>query len=810
MTVPEDVAAATTPTAAAPLVSLRAISKVYGATRANDGIDLDIRPGEVIGLVGGNGAGKSTLMKVLCGVVAATSGTVLLDGSEPAAGHTAAEAQAHGIRMVHQELSLCTNLTVAENFFVEAPDAARPLPGWRRPYRVRAQAALDAVFPGHGISPDAEVGNLTLGERQMVEIARAAATPGVRLIILDEPTSSLSARRAGQLIAYVHSRAAQGMAFIFISHKLKEITEIATSVAILSNGRLVWRGRAGETSAAHMIELMGGRGDGAGPVRAARAQGAARVRLGAPWSDVPAELHAGEIVALAGLEGSGQQAFLHAVYAGRPGTARDGGAAFVAGDRQKEGIFPLWDVVSNIAVSRWAARPALARVDRAADAEACLDPAQRLRLDPGRFGSAIGDLSGGNQQKALVARALVGDAPVILLDDPTRGVDVATKQDFYRLLHDLAAEGRAIVWYTTEDAEIDHAHRALVFAGGRVVADLAGGALTMPAVLEASFRAPPKAADEASGAGRRALGAAAALLPYASLAVVLALMFNANPITASAFGLELLLKPAVALVLIALAQMFVIGGSEIDLGAGAFAALVSVLAATVLPGSTVLGLGVIALALAAYAGVGALIQWRQIPAIVVTLGASFIWLGIGLSIQPTPGGTAAAWTQALVRWRIPGIPTSILLICLFAALAFWINRTPWGVVLRGFGNNAQAMMQSGWSAIRCAVLRYGLSGIFLVLAGLVLTAMNSASDINSGTSYTLISVAAVVMGGAALIGGRISPVGAVVGAVTLTLIGALLGMLSIPSNLNPATQGLLLLAILAVRSLSSAPAEEDR
>jgi ribose transport system ATP-binding protein len=233
------------------------------------------------------------------------------------------------------------------------------------------------------------------------------------------------------------------------------------------------------------------------------------------------------------------------------------------------------------------------------------------------------------------------------------------------------------------------------------------------------------------------------------------------------------------------------------------------LAATVLPGSPALGLACIALALAAYAGVGALIQWRQIPAIVVTLGASFIWLGVGLSIQPTPGGSVAAWTQALVRWRIPGIPTSILLICLFAAVAVWINRTPSGVALRGFGNNAQAMVQSGWSALRAAVLRYAIAGSFLALAGLVLTAMNSASDINSGTSYTLISVAAVVMGGAALIGGVISPPGAVVGAVTLTLIGALLGMLSIPSNLNPATQGLLLLAILAVRSLSIR-AEDDR
>jgi ABC-type multidrug transport system ATPase subunit len=312
--------AAETEAPAAPLVALRGISKTYGATRANDGIDLQIRPGEVIGLVGGNGAGKSTLVKILCGAVPPTEGEILLDGVRAPAGHTAAAAQAHGIRMVHQELSLCTNLTVAENFFVEAPRGARPLPGWRAPFRARAQAALDAVFPDHGIDPGAEVGRLALGERQMVEIARAAATPGVRLIILDEPTSSLSARRAAQLIAFVHSRAAQGMAFIYISHKLREITEIASAVALLRNGRLVWHGRAGETSVGHLIDLMGGRDDGARADRAATAAAVARaapvMHVGAPWSEASLDLHAGEIVALAGLEGSGQQAFLHAALPG--------------------------------------------------------------------------------------------------------------------------------------------------------------------------------------------------------------------------------------------------------------------------------------------------------------------------------------------------------------------------------------------------------------------------------------------------------------------------------------------------------------
>lgn len=795
-----------------PLVVMRGITRRFGATLANDAIDLDIRKGQVLGLVGGNGAGKSTLMKILCGALPASEGTISLDGAAVRGAHDAASAQAHGIRMVYQELSLCTNLSVAENFFIEAPRAMRVWPGWRRIYRQRARAALDVVFPDHAISPDRIVATLSIGEQQMVEIARAMATPDVRLVILDEPTSSLPARRAAQLISYLHSRSAEGLAVIFISHKLREIIDIAHEVALLRNGRLVWRGAAAQTSVAHLIEMMGGR-DTAPDMRAtARQRGPVLARVAAPWSGSELTLHGGEIVALGGLEGSGQHAFLQALFSASTGVSREHAVAYVSGDRKKDGIFPQWDVLSNIAIGRWKDRPALARTQRAEDAAASLAPAAALRLDAARLKDLIGDLSGGNQQKALVARALVGAAPIILLDDPTRGVDIATKQDFYALLDTLSASGKLVVWLTTEDAELSHAHRTLVFAHGRITADLDSATMSAAALLEATFEAPaPAAQDGMAGrhVARTLLGFATAALPYAALVIVLALMFNANPITASPFGLELLLRPAVALVLIALAQMFIIGGSEIDLGAGAFAALISVLAATVLPGSTLLGLGVIALALASYAALGALIQWRQIPAIVVTLGASFIWLGIGLSIQPTPGGSAAAWTQTLVRWRIPGVPTAVILICLAGLVAIVINRTPLGVALRGFGNNPQSMRQSGWSPIRCAVARYLIAGGFLIVAGLVLTAMNSASDINSGTSYTLISVAAVVMGGAALMGGVISPAGAVVGAVTLTLIGSLLGMLSIPSNLNPVTQGLLLLAILGIRAFSTPP-EADR
>jgi ribose transport system ATP-binding protein len=285
-------------------------------------------------------------------------------------------------------------------------------------------------------------------------------------------------------------------------------------------------------------------------------------------------------------------------------------------------------------------------------------------------------------------------------------------------------------------------------------------------------------------------------------------MVAANPAVASVFGLDLLLMPALSLVLVTEAQMFVVGGAEIDLGVGAFAGLVSVLSATLLYDRPAFGALAIVAALVAYAMLGAVIQSRKIPAIVVTLGASFIWAGVGYSIQPTPGGASPEWLSALTNWSIPYVPTSILLIGAVAAVGALLDWAPLGVVLRGFGANPTAMIASGWPPVRYGIMRSLVAGLFSAAAGLSLTAINASSDINSGNSFTLLSVAAVVMGGCALTGGVVAPVGAVLGAVTLALIGALLGALGVSSDFNAAAQGAVLIGLLGVRYLASRSDEE--
>jgi ribose transport system ATP-binding protein len=802
--------------ASGPLLSLTGVTKSFGPTNANRDISLTIARGVVLGLVGGNGAGKSTLMRILCGVTRPDAGRLEFAGRTLALDfYNASDAQAIGIRIVHQELSLCANLTVAENFFLEGAEAATALPGWRNAYRLRARAALDAVFPGNSVEVDHEVSSLPIGERQMVEIARAATTPNVKLIILDEPTSSLGLERSQQLRAYVHAEAAKGVSFIFISHKLFEIIEVAMRIAVLRNGRLVWHGDATDVGVPDLVRLMGGEAAALSEslrVKTDFATAPTRVRIA---GDIVAglgrdlELREGEIVGLAGLEGSGQKELLHRIFS--PGRSKqssidkNGAASFVSGDRLREGVFPLWSVLANIGLGQIAGLPMFRMLSGEEERRVASPAAERLRLDVDRLKSGILELSGGNQQKALVARALVAEAPIILLDDPTRGVDVAAKRDFYQLTAEIARSGRLVIWHSTEDLEFLECDRVLVFANGRIVAELRDDAITEQAIVDASFAAATKrtAAGDAGEIGNAWTKALASGAPFISLAVVLAAMATQNPRILSVFGLDLLLWSAVPVALVALAQMFVVGGSEIDLGIGAFAGLINVLSATLLVDAASVGILSFVGALIAYCALGALIQLRKIPAIVVTLGASFVWSGFAYTLQPTPGGSSPQWLTAAIGWSIPGIPTSLVVLVVIAAAAFVVDRTPFGVTLRAFGANPAAMSRAGWSAAKYAALRYLLAGVFGLLAGLSLTAINTASDYNSGGSYTLLSVAAVVIGGCSLAGGLISPLGVVAGSVTLSLIGALLGMLNVSSDYNAAVQGVLLLMILAVKTVAN-------
>jgi ribose transport system ATP-binding protein len=477
------------------VVALRAVSKGFGAVRALSGVDLSVRAGECLGLVGHNGAGKSTLINVLVGTLRPDSGEIAV-GDALQGRYSISVAQRLGIRCVFQELSLAPNLTVAENARILHPGLSGF--GWRKRAGKLIKDKLDEIFPGNDIAPDAYVADLSIGRRQMVEVARAftvAADP-LRLVILDEPTSSLDARTAGQLLAFMRRQVEAGVSTILVSHILGEILDHSDRIVVMKNGEVVANDTASAFDRARLVAEMGGGEHAAAdrPPAAARSERAVRVRAPGIGRGNGIEFVAreGEIIGLAGLSGHGQTDFLVDVFsaAGR----RHGGievnapVALVAGDRQSDGVLPLWSIADNIAVGsiRKLRRGPLVQ-PRLTDALAA-EWRERIGIRTPDMGNNILSLSGGNQQKALFARALASDADIVLMDDPMRGVDIGTKLDVYRIVAAEAAAGRTFIWYTTEMEELGHCDHVYVFRHGRVVADLGRNDLTEQKIIQSSFQ----------------------------------------------------------------------------------------------------------------------------------------------------------------------------------------------------------------------------------------------------------------------------------------------------------------------------------
>jgi ribose transport system permease protein len=293
-----------------------------------------------------------------------------------------------------------------------------------------------------------------------------------------------------------------------------------------------------------------------------------------------------------------------------------------------------------------------------------------------------------------------------------------------------------------------------------------------------------------------------ALLPVISLAVVLIAIFYLQPRTASYFGLDLLLRLAVPLALATLAQLFIMTVNDLDLSIGAYISLTAGISATLLVDQPILGVLALLGCVATYGAVGALIHIRRLPSIVVTLGMSFIWLCLAITLLPTPGGSAPEWLRGLMTLKPEVVPFPIIALVVIALVAHvGLMWSPYGAVLRGVGGNARAVERAGWSLLRAKVTMYTLAGVAGVLAGMALLGLSGAADARFGERYTLLSIAAVILGGGEFVGGRVSPIGAVVGAATLLLVNSLLTFLNLPPDWQIGAQGVVLIVVLALRLL---------
>jgi len=292
------------------------------------------------------------------------------------------------------------------------------------------------------------------------------------------------------------------------------------------------------------------------------------------------------------------------------------------------------------------------------------------------------------------------------------------------------------------------------------------------------------------------------LLPALSLALVLAAIAWLNPRAISYLGFTLMLNLAVPIALATVAQMFVIAGNDLDLSIGPFVSFVACVGATWLTDQPVVGVLLLAVSVGVYAALGAIIQWRKLPSIVVTLGMSFVWQGFAILVLPKPGGSAPAWLQTLMNIQPPFLPFPIVAGLIIAAVAwFGLMRTSYGAILRGSGGNAAAIGRAGWSLLKVKAVLFALAGVFGVLSGLALLGVTTSADANIGTGYTLLSIAGVILGGGEFIGGIVSPIGAVIGALTLALAASpLLTFLNIPPDWQVGANGVILIVVLAARA----------
>jgi len=296
-----------------------------------------------------------------------------------------------------------------------------------------------------------------------------------------------------------------------------------------------------------------------------------------------------------------------------------------------------------------------------------------------------------------------------------------------------------------------------------------------------------------------------ALLPALSLALVVIAIAWLNPRAISYFGFNLMLNLAVPIALATIAQMFVIAGNELDLSIGTFVGFIGCVTATWLHDAPLLGAAVLIGSILVYAGLGALIYWRNLPSVVVTLGMSFVWQGLAILLLPKPGGSAPGWLIAAARYKPPFIPLPILAALVVAIVVqFALMRTSYGAILRGSGGNPAALARAGWSLLKTKVVLFALAGVFGVLSGLSLIGITTSGDANIGNGYTLLSIAGVILGGGEFVGGKVSPIGAVIGALTLALAASpLLTFMHIPPDWQVAANGVILIVVLAARALIS-------
>lgn len=811
-----------------PALVLEGITKAYPGVRALDDVSVSVERGRVHAVLGENGAGKSTLVGIAAGSVVPDTGTIVLAGQEYARIRPR-EARQQGLAIVYQIPALAPSLSVVDAVMLLLPDHKRPA----------RRAAHDWVVEhftrlGLEIDPQAPISSLSQREAHLIEIAAALASePDV--LVLDEPTEALGPEETRWLFAQVHDLLARGVAIVYITHRIPEVIEIGTDLTVLRDGKVVGRGKVADFDADQIVELIVGRSlETTFPDKAGPATDAPLLEVegltGPRFRDVSFAVRPGQVIGLAGVEGNGQRELMRGL-AGRgstagtvrvrgaevslrsPRSAFGAGIVFLPGDRIGEAMFPTMTIRENVVAPNLALAMPVGVVDRGREYALTREGIAGLAVKTPHLESPITSLSGGSQQKVLLARSRLGDPRVLLVEDPTQGVDAGARVEIYAFLRQLADSGVAVVVLSTDAVELEGlCDRVLVFSRGAVRAHLDGDdvserAITGAAVLSGDDHDIPTVVA-VPRRRRRFFAVRGELQAVAVLALtVLLAVFTASRDSAflSSLSVGALLAGAATLVLVGLAQLLVVMTGGIDLSVGSTVGLTGVVVSFYAAGGSGGFLGGVLLALAAGLAVGVvnglLVTRLAIPPVIATLVSSIAILGVAQVLRKSPGGSASMDLMTQLGTTVAGVPMVLVVALVITGLLWWvIQRTGLGRGLRAAGSDPVKANRMGVDVRRMRFFAMTASGVLCALAGITVYSKTGIGDANSGQSLTLISVTAIVIAGASIFGGSGSAVAVAAAGLLLQTITSALTFLSFNLSWQYWLQGIfvLLAAVLPV------------
>lgn len=809
-------------------IRLSNISKFYSGVPALRDVSVEFYSGEVHAILGENGAGKSTLMNIISGTVHPELGEIRL-GDRLISNMSPEMAASLGISISFQHPAVLDDLSVLENLQVALPPSVFA----GKPEQIAAKEMLDAV--GLRVPLRTRADALTVAQKHLLEIAKALAIKP-RILLLDEPTASLNQDSTEMLFERIRGVVKTGTSVIYITHRLAELRQIAHRVTVLRDGRVRGSGLVDEIGNAELLDMIVGRTLGSAFPPKSDGGGKAAIFSvkslnGVGFRDISFEVSQGQIIGVAGVEGNGQSQLMRALAGllpsegsinlqGRPLKTKDllQQAAFIPSDRHTEALAAGLTVRENASFAALDRFSTFGIMSKRKELDQVGATFSSLAVKAASIEAPILSLSGGNQQKVVMSRALLSKPGLIVADEPTQGVDVGARSEIYRILREVSSSGTPIIVNSSDAAELEGlCDKVIVLSRGRTVATLTGAEVSEARIVAAAVGATAhvaignlqQRARSAAGGLRHFLQSDnAPAVPLALVTVLLGLyVFSQNANFLSAFNLNNILSLASALGFIALGQTITLLLGAIDLSVGPLSGFLVVVASFFInddKSTFMIAAGFVLVFFGAFVvgGInGLLIRFANFTPIAATLAMYIGLQGMSFLLRENPGGYINANVVQIVTWQFGPIPAAFIALAVAAVISEYVlRRTGVGWRLRATGSNEESARRVGVSVDGTFLLGYIACSLFTAVGAVMLMSQIGVGDPRQGINYTLSSITAVVLGGTSLRGGRGTFIGTLLGAVLLTEVLDAVSFLGLSETYQYAFQGALIVSAALIYS----------